>query len=85
MTKSRGKNLKNKNFFFFFFADPWKAKSNFPLEKLPDIDLEFHFKRITSTHSSFSSIQRTATTYLFPFMGVLFIAGQAGYKEIGSL
>lgn len=68
-----------------FFADPWEAKSNFPLERHSDIDLEFHFKSITNTHTPFSSIQRTATTYLFSLMGILFIAGQAGYKEIGSL
>lgn len=72
-------------FNFFFLSDAWKAKSNFLLERHSDIDLEFHFKRITSTHTSFSSIQRAATTYLFSFMGISFIAGQAGYKEMGSL
>jgi len=53
--------------------------------RVSDTDLEVHFKRITHTHAPFSSIQRTAKAYLFSFMGILFITGQALYKEIGYL
>lgn len=88
VTKGTDINLTLSNIqrIIFFFTASWKPKSNFASEMLvSNIALEVHFKRITKTHTPFSSIQRTATAYLVSFMGILFITGQALYKEIGYL